>query len=34
MATLTHRLPERARPLADHAGWVPLLITLAVGLVI
>jgi divalent anion:Na+ symporter, DASS family len=34
MATLTHRLPERAQPLADHARWVPLLITLAVGLAI
>src|SRR5690606_29442367 len=34
MATLTTRAPGQAAPLADHAKLVPLLITLAVGLVI
>lgn len=34
MATLTTRVPERAGPLPDHANLLPLLITLAVGLVI
>ncbi len=34
MATLTHRIPERAKPLGDHARWGPLLVTVAVGLAI
>jgi hypothetical protein len=34
MATLTTRAPERVQPLGDHAKWLPLLITLAVGLAI
>lgn len=34
MATLTTRAPGQAAPLADHARLVPLLITLAVGLII